>query len=127
MFFDIDGLGLGDVLPALPKLRALTDGSDLVVTGVEGPPPGLHVFVVGKTVSTEVAFSLREQWLEAAPELSGHLDDQLYRNPQLRLLGSRKISKEGVDLGRIHSYLGRFHAAGWDPGAPWTWQEVSIH
>jgi len=126
LFFDIDGLGLDVVLPALPALRTLVGDTDLVLTGVEGPPPGLHIFVVGRLVDSAAATSLREQWLRAAPELGDHVDGQLYKNPQLRLLASRKISKDGVDLGRVHAPLGRFTADGWQSEAGWRWSEVSI-
>jgi len=127
LFFDIDGLGLDAVLPALPKLRAILDDADLMLSGVEGPPPGLHIFVPGKKVDSASALELRRCWVEAAPELGSHVDDQLYQNPQLRLLGSRKISKQGVDTGRVHQHLGRFGAFGWQEGGWWEWHELSIH
>jgi len=83
--------------------------------------------VVGKVVDSATAFALRQRWLEVAPEMGDHVDDNLYRNPQLRLLGSRKISKDGVDLGRVHDPVGRFDADGWHEGGKWEWHEMSIH
>lgn len=127
LFFDVDGLALDRLLPALPALRSLV-GRTLLITGTAEPPaPGYHIFVPACIVDSAEAASLRQQWLRAAPELEPYVDAQVYRNPQLRLLGSRKISKEGVDIGRVHEVVGRFDAA-WEPGAgAWEWSEVSIH
>jgi len=137
LFFDIDGLSFEDLLPALPSLRALV-GAPLVLTGLEGPPPGYHIFAPGKVVDPEGAHKYRQAWLDAYPGLDKFVDDNLYRSPQLRLLGSRKISKDAVDTGRVHTFLGRFDAE-WTPAAAagpeeageeesrWAWHEVSIH
>mmetsp|Transcript_48172 Transcript_48172/g.85528 ORF Transcript_48172/g.85528 Transcript_48172/m.85528 type:complete len:1677 (-) Transcript_48172:71-5101(-) len=125
LFFDIDKLGLDVLVPTLSKLRDLV-GVPLVLTGFVGPPPGYHIFAVGKIVNSAEAFSLRQRWLEAAPELGDHVDDQLYKNPQLRLVGSRKISKEGIDTGRVHEVIGRFDID-WQENASWAWKEVTIH
>jgi len=128
LFFDIDGLSLDILLEALPTLRGLLgERADLVLTGFEGAPPGYHIFVVGRKVDSEAALDLRRRWVEAVPEIEVYVDSQLYRNPQLRLLGSRKISKDGIDMGRVHSPLGRFDDNGWQPGSSWEWHEVSIH
>lgn len=129
LFFDIDGLSFDRLLQGLPALRALV-GVPLVVTGVDGPPPGHHIFAPGRIVNSKEALDLRGKWLKAVPAMEGFVDDQLYRNPQLRLLGSRKVSKEGVDTCRVHEFLGRFDAD-WQQAADrrsgWAWHEVSIH
>jgi len=128
LFFDIDGLAFDVLLEALPKLRSLLgERTDLVLTGFEGTPPGYHVFAVGRKVNTEEALGLRRRWVEAVPEIEAYVDSQLYRNPQLRLLGSRKISKDSIDTGRVHLPLGRFGEDGWLPQVSWEWHEVSIH
>eukprot|EP00932_Pfiesteria_piscicida_P011344 SRR837773.22492.p2 GENE.SRR837773.22492~~SRR837773.22492.p2 ORF type:complete len:351 (+),score=115.20 SRR837773.22492:149-1054(+) len=124
LFFDLDGLELGRLLPALAPLWELL-GEDLLVTGTEEPPaPGYHVFA-RRAVSSAEAAAWRERWLARAPALAPHLDGGLYRVPQLRLLGSRKISKDGVDLGRVHRVVGRFTGE-WRTETTWDWSEVSI-
>ncbi|CAE8613308.1 unnamed protein product [Polarella glacialis] len=127
LFFDVDGLCLEQLLAALPALRQLAGGR-LVVTGTSEPPaPGYHVFVPSRVVDSSEASRLRRQWIEAVPALDRHIDGQPYVNPQLRLFGSRKISKEGADIGRVHSVVGCFDAA-WQEGASdWQWDDVSIH
>jgi hypothetical protein len=128
LFFDIDGLAIDVLLEALPMLRTLLgERTNLVLTGFEGTPPGYHVFAVGRKVDSEAALDVRRRWIEAVPGIEPYVDGQLYRNPQLRLLGSRKISKDGIDTGRVHSPLGRFGDDGWQPGASWEWHEVNIH
>uniref|UniRef100_A0A7S4QL71 3'-5' exonuclease domain-containing protein n=1 Tax=Alexandrium monilatum TaxID=311494 RepID=A0A7S4QL71_9DINO len=127
LFFDVDGLDLGRLLPALPALRALAGGALIITGSAEPPAPGYHIFVPSRIVDSGEAAALRQLWLQALPELEPFVDGQLYRNPQLRLLGGRKISKEGVDMGRVHEVVGRFDAA-WEPGgSSWEWSEVSIH
>jgi len=136
LFFDIDGLALEQLLPTLGALRELVQ-APLLLVGIRGSSPGYHIHVPGKIVTTDAATDLRTRWLEAEPSLSlgNFVDAQLYRHPQLRLLGSRKISKDGVDTGRVHTFIGRYDAA-WKPcddddgagkEAGFDWGEVSIH
>jgi len=126
LFFDIDGLCLERLLSALPALHDLLEGAVLAVTGTEDPPkPGYHVFVASKIVSSKEAKELTERWQEACPELVGVLDDQVYKAPQLRLLGSRKVTKEGLDLGRVHRFLGRYDGE-WREDTNFDFSEVSI-
>eukprot|EP00746_Dinoflagellata_sp_MGD_P138965 gnl/MRDRNA2_/MRDRNA2_72504_c1_seq1.p1 gnl/MRDRNA2_/MRDRNA2_72504_c1~~gnl/MRDRNA2_/MRDRNA2_72504_c1_seq1.p1 ORF type:complete len:1636 (+),score=316.11 gnl/MRDRNA2_/MRDRNA2_72504_c1_seq1:35-4909(+) len=127
LFFDIDGLNLDSLLVALPQLRVLA-GVPLMVTGIEGPPPGYHIFAPGVIVDSSAALALRQKWIDAVPSLQGYVDDQLYQNPQLRLLGSRKLSKDGVDTGRVHKFVGRLDST-WecDDQVMWQWSDVSIH
>jgi len=125
LFFDIDGLEFKILLPALGLLRELV-WAELVVTGTEeAPAPGYHIFVPSRTVDAATAAELRERWIELAPSMAKHVDGQLYKVPQLRLLGSRKISKEGVDMGRVHRFMGRFGSE-WQEDTSWEWFEVSI-
>lgn len=127
LLFDIDSLTFEILLPTLEPLRRVVAGP-LVLTGTTEPPaPGYHIFVPSRVVDSEEAATLREKWLEAVPHLDRHVDGQLYRSPQLRLLGSRKISKEGVDMGRVHQVVGRFDEAWEAVSSPWEWSEVSIH
>lgn len=125
LFFDIDNLSLAELLPRLSELRALV-GVPLVLTGFAGPPGGYHIFAPRKFVDAAAAHDLRRQWLTLVPDLEAHVDGNLYDHPQLRLVGSRKISKEGVDTGRVHDVLGRFDKH-WEPGVPWSWSDVSLH
>merc|ERR1712107_848000 len=108
LFFDIDGLELEKLVTTFSALRALV-GAPLVVTGTSNPPPGYHIFVPGKIVDVAMALTLRRQWFEAVPWLEALVDTDIYQPiPHLRLLGSKKISKDGVDMGRVHSIVGRF-------------------
>jgi len=131
LFFDVDGLDLERLLPALQPLHSLV-GSRLVVTGTcEPPAPGYHIFAPERVVDAAGALALRRRWLELVPALEGYVDGQVYKAPQLRLLGSRKVSKDGVDLGRVHAVVGRLDAdGGWREAAAgdadWSWSEVSI-
>jgi len=137
LFFDVDGgLGLARLVKALEPLRALAGGS-LVVTGTTEAPAGYHVFAPGRVVDVAEALSVRQQWIEQEPWLEEHVDSQVYQGgkqhflqggggPHLRLLGSRKNTKEGMDSGRVHRVLGRLGAAGWEPDATWAWSDVSI-
>jgi len=135
LFFDIDKLPLEKLIPTLQVLRELT-GVPLMVTGTTELPPGHHVFAPGKVVDVTTALDLRRQWLEKVPWLEHHVDKQIYnggkqsfldggRGPALRLVGSRKISKEGVDTSRVHSVVGRFDLV-WEENPPWEWSDVSI-
>lgn len=125
LFFDIDNLSFDKLLPALKPLRALV-GAPLVLTGTTDPPsPGYHICVPARTVDTATAFALRRQWLDAVPDLESHVDSQLYQSPQLRMVGSRKISKDGVDMGRVHQVVGCFDED-WQPDFQWKWSDVSI-
>merc|ERR1712217_153461 len=126
LFFDIDGLSLAELLQALPALHEIL-GATLFVTGVDGPPPGYHVFAPGHIVDSAKALSLRQKWIDLVPELQGYVDGQLYQSPQLRLLGSRKISKDGVDTGRVHEFVGVFDGRWHHEAVQWDWSQVSIH
>jgi hypothetical protein len=138
LFFDIDKLELERLLLALASLQAIVGALPLVVTGTNESPPGHHIFVPGKIVNVERALAVCDQWLQEFLWLEPHVDRNIYRGgkqsfvggpsqrgPALRLVGSRKISKEGVDLGRVHKVLGRFDST-WEAGAAWKWSDVSI-
>lgn len=135
LFFDVDHLGLERLLPALAPLRAFV-GVPLVVTGTAEDPPGHHIFAPGKIVDVATALALCQEWVEKMPWLESHVDLQIYkggkqsfldggRGPALRLLGSRKISKEGMDIGRVHEVLGRFDSE-WQAKPSWRWSDVTI-
>eukprot|EP00927_Polykrikos_kofoidii_P070965 TRINITY_DN67316_c0_g1_i1.p1 TRINITY_DN67316_c0_g1~~TRINITY_DN67316_c0_g1_i1.p1 ORF type:complete len:1711 (-),score=269.05 TRINITY_DN67316_c0_g1_i1:387-4796(-) len=135
LFFDVDRLSFGDLLPALRSLRRVV-GVPLVITGTAEDPPGYHVFAPGKCVDVTSALDYRRQWLEEEPSLERHVDREIYtggkqsffsggRGPALRLLGSRKISKEGIDMGRVHAVVGRFDEE-WQEDFVWQWSDVSI-
>lgn len=65
--------------------------------------------------------------MKLAPHVQGYVDGQLYKHPQLRLLGSRKISKEAVDTGRVHEFVGHFDGIWRQDDMQWEWSQVSIH
>eukprot|EP00928_Gymnodinium_smaydae_P026778 TRINITY_DN20923_c0_g1_i2.p1 TRINITY_DN20923_c0_g1~~TRINITY_DN20923_c0_g1_i2.p1 ORF type:complete len:1675 (-),score=201.37 TRINITY_DN20923_c0_g1_i2:157-5181(-) len=128
LFFDIDGLELAKLIPSLASLRRIV-GAPLTLVGFNGPSPGCHIHVPGKIVNAENAFEFRRLWMEAEPSISDHVDGALYKNPQLRMLGSRKISKDGVDTGRVYSLIGEYGEE-WRPTGSSTeicWSHVSIH
>jgi len=135
MFFDVDDLSLKDLLPALGVLHSLLD-KDLVLTGTSETPPACHIFVKGTIVDVATALMWRSKWIAEVPWLDRHVDPQVYHGgkqgyvdgancPHLRLVGSRKVSKCGLDLGRVHTVIGQFTGT-WQAGAAWTWSEVTI-
>lgn len=126
LFFDIDGLSLDRLISALSALQTICCGP-LFITGTEEPPaPGYHIFVPSKVVNSAEAAALRLQWIDAEPDIKQYVDDQLYQAPQLRLLGSRKVSKEGIDVGRVHRFVGRFDGSWEGDSCPYRWSDVSI-
>lgn len=125
LFFDIDGLTIDRLRPALRSLLAIV-GAPMVITGTTEPPePGYHVFVPSRVVDSASALALRRRWLEVEPELENYVDAQVYKSPQLRLVGSRKISKDSIDSGRVHEVVGRFDGE-WFAEPPWKWSDVTI-
>eukprot|EP00931_Biecheleriopsis_adriatica_P092161 TRINITY_DN6598_c0_g1_i2.p1 TRINITY_DN6598_c0_g1~~TRINITY_DN6598_c0_g1_i2.p1 ORF type:complete len:681 (-),score=110.34 TRINITY_DN6598_c0_g1_i2:140-2182(-) len=126
LFFDIDGLNIERLVLALPKLKELCGGPIFVTGTAEPPAPGYHLFIPSRIVKSEEALALRKQWIEAEETLEQYVDAQLYTNPQLRLLGSRKVTKDATDVGRVHDFMGCFDEH-WCTGPHnWKWSDVSI-
>merc|ERR1711985_222133 len=92
LFFDIDGLDLDSVVLALPPLRALT-GVPLVVTGIEGPPPGYHVFAPRVTVDSCSAFEFRKNGSKRCQRCTGTSMTNCIKTPNFDYLEAEKSPK----------------------------------